>query len=90
MAVCRSSLTEVDLNFASSFALTSSTLAFAAAEIWNAGYVEQRNRRIDRKLQPNADVYCHYFYTDRPEDRILQVLVDKTNAFSGNLVPLAA
>ena len=37
--------------------------------------MEQRNGRIDRKLQPNPDVYCHYFfYKQRPEDRILRVL----------------
>ena len=34
--------------------------------------MEQRNGRIDRKLQPNPEVYCHYFvYTAAPEDRIL-------------------
>ena len=46
---------------------------------WNPSRMEQRNGRIDRKLQPNAEVYCHYFvYTDRKEDRILSVLVKKT------------
>src|SRR6202020_1865243 len=46
---------------------------------WNPGRMEQRNGRIDRKLQPSPDVYCHYFfYAQRPEDRILQVLVKKT------------
>ena len=39
---------------------------------WNPSRMEQRNGRIDRKLQPNAEVFCHYFvYTDRKEDRIL-------------------
>jgi SNF2 family DNA or RNA helicase len=47
---------------------------------WNPSRLEQRNGRIDRKLQPNAEVYCHYFvYTDREEDRILEVLVKKTD-----------
>ena len=41
--------------------------------------MEQRNGRIDRKLQPNAEVFCHYFvYTQRPEDRVLRALVRKT------------
>jgi len=46
---------------------------------WNPSRMEQRNGRIDRKLQPNLEVLCHYFvYTQRPEDRILQALVRKT------------
>ena len=46
---------------------------------WNPSRMEQRNGRIDRKLQPNPEVFCHYFvYTDREEDRILEVLVSKT------------
>ena len=46
---------------------------------WNPSRMEQRNGRIDRKLQPNPEVYCHYFlYRQRPEDRILAVLVRKT------------
>src|SRR5271157_5633786 len=46
---------------------------------WNPSRLEQRNGRIDRKLQPNREVYCHYFvYTERKEDRILEVLVKKT------------
>ena len=28
---------------------------------WNPGRIEQRNGRIDRKLQPAAMVVCHYF-----------------------------
>ena len=28
---------------------------------WNPGRIEQRNGRIDRKLQPEAVVRCHYF-----------------------------
>ncbi len=46
---------------------------------WNPSRLEQRNGRIDRKLQPNAEVFCHYFvYTQRPEDRVLRALVRKT------------
>ena len=28
---------------------------------WNPSRLEQRNGRIDRKLQPQPQVYCHYF-----------------------------
>lgn len=46
---------------------------------WNPSRLEQRNGRIDRKLQPNDEVFCHYFvYTQRPEDRVLRALVRKT------------
>ena len=57
---------------------------------WNPGRMEQRNGRIDRKLQPSADVYCHYFfYTQRPEDRILKVLVEKTKRIQEELGSLS-
>jgi SNF2 family DNA or RNA helicase len=57
---------------------------------WNPGRMEQRNGRIDRKLQPNSDVYCHYFfYTQRPEDRILKVLVEKTKRIQEELGSLS-
>jgi superfamily II DNA or RNA helicase len=46
---------------------------------WNPSRLEQRNGRVDRKLQPNPEVFCHYFvYTQRPEDRVLRALVHKT------------
>ncbi len=46
---------------------------------WNPGRIEQRNGRIDRKLQPAPDVSCHYFVLpQRAEDRVLEVLVQKT------------
>src|ERR1700684_4071413 len=52
--------------------------------------MEQRNGRIYRKLQPNNDVYCHYFfYTQRPEDRILKVLVEKTKRIQEELGSLS-
>ena len=45
----------------------------------NPSRLEQRNGRIDRKLQPNDTVFCHYFvYAQRPEDRVLRALVRKT------------
>ena len=57
---------------------------------WNPSRMEQRNGRIDRKLQPNAEVYCHYFvYTDRKEDRILSVLVRKTELIKKELGSLS-
>jgi SNF2 family DNA or RNA helicase len=46
---------------------------------WNPSRLEQRNGRIDRKLQPASRVYCRYFiYAQRPEDRVLRRLVEKT------------
>jgi superfamily II DNA or RNA helicase len=57
---------------------------------WNPSRMEQRNGRIDRKLQPNPDVYCHYFvYRQRPEDRILAVLVRKTETIKRELGSLS-
>lgn len=57
---------------------------------WNPSRLEQRNGRIDRKLQPSPDVYCHYFvYTQRPEDRVLQVLVRKTKTIREELGSLS-
>ncbi len=57
---------------------------------WNPSRMEQRNGRIDRKLQPKDDVYCHYFfYCQRPEDRILAVLVKKTVKIKEELGSLA-
>ena len=46
---------------------------------WNPARLEQRNGRIDRKLQPSPQVWCRYFvYEQRPEDVVLQALVRKT------------
>ncbi len=57
---------------------------------WNPGRMEQRNGRIDRKLQPQDTVYCHYFYyAQRAEDRILATLVRKTATIQRELGSLA-
>ena len=46
---------------------------------WNPGRMEQRNGRIDRKLQRAAEVRCYYYVLpQRAEDRVLEVLVGKT------------
>ena len=57
---------------------------------WNPSRMEQRNGRIDRKLQPNPEVYCYYFfYKQRPEDKILAALVRKTKTIRKELGSLA-
>lgn len=58
---------------------------------WNPSRLEQRNGRIDRKLQPAPEVFCHYFvYAQRPEDRVLRALVRKTETIRTELGSLAA
>ena len=53
---------------------------------WNPARMEQRNGRIDRKLQPNSEVFCRYFfYTQRPEDKVLRVLARKTRTIKDEL-----
>jgi superfamily II DNA or RNA helicase len=53
---------------------------------WNPGRIEQRNGRIDRTLQQEKDVYCHYFvYPQRVEDRVLEVLVNKVERIQREL-----
>lgn len=57
---------------------------------WNPSRMEQRNGRIDRKLQSKDEVFCHYFvYQQRPEDRVLQVLVRKTETIKRELGSLS-
>ena len=57
---------------------------------WNPSRLEQRNGRIDRKLQRSAEVRCHYFfYAQRPEDRVLKALVKKTKVIREQLGSLA-
>ena len=59
---------------------------------WNPSKLEQRNGRIDRKLQQAPQVWCHYFLLeDRPEHRVMEVLVRKTEVIRqelGSLSPL--
>ena len=53
---------------------------------WNPSRLDQRNGRIDRKLQPADEVFCRYFvYKQRPEDRILEVLVKKSQTIREEL-----
>jgi len=57
---------------------------------WNPGRIEQRNGRIDRKLQPADEVRCHYFsLPQRAEDRVLEVLVRKTETIKQELGSLS-
>ena len=46
---------------------------------WNPARLEQRNGRIDRKLQPAKLITCRYFrYAQREADVVLDALVRKT------------
>src|SRR5207244_3917803 len=57
---------------------------------WNPSRIEQRNGRIDRKLQPQPIVHCRYFfYHQRPEDRVLRALVKKTGTIRKELGALS-
>jgi SNF2 family DNA or RNA helicase len=57
---------------------------------WNPSRLEQRNGRIDRKLQQKTEVNCYYFvYKDRAEDRVLRALVRKTDIIKRELGSLA-
>jgi len=57
---------------------------------WNPGRMEQRNGRIDRVLQRESEVRCHYFFfRQRPEDRVLQALVRKTDTIERELGSLS-
>jgi hypothetical protein len=57
---------------------------------WNPSRLEQRNGRIDRKLQPRPEVTCYYFvYQQRAEDRVLRALVRKTDTIKRELGSLA-
>lgn len=59
---------------------------------WNPSRMEQRNGRIDRKLQREKEVRCYYFvFPQRPEDRVLRALVRKTETIRielGSLSPV--
>ena len=57
---------------------------------WNPSRLDQRNGRIDRKLQPADEVFCRYFvFTQRPEDRVLKVLVKKAELIREELGSVA-
>lgn len=57
---------------------------------WNPSRMEQRNGRIDRKLQRESVVSCYYFVLpQRSEDRVLEVLVKKTNTIAQELGSLS-
>lgn len=53
---------------------------------WNPARMEQRVGRIDRTLQPEAEVRSHYFYyPHRAEDLVLRTLVSKVETIAGEL-----
>lgn len=53
---------------------------------WNPSRLEQRNGRIDRKLQPARQVFCRYFrYEQREADIVLEALVRKTEVIQDQL-----
>jgi hypothetical protein len=57
---------------------------------WNPARLEQRNGRIDRKGQRAPDVRCYYFVLEqRPQDRVLETLVRKTETIREQLGSLA-
>ena len=57
---------------------------------WNPGRLDQRNGRIDRKLQPADEVFCRYFcFVQRPEDDVLRVLVRKADRIREELGSVA-
>ncbi|MBJ7297459.1 MAG: helicase, partial [Dolichospermum sp.] len=57
---------------------------------WNPSRMEQRNGRIDRKLQRSPVVHCYYFVLpQRTEDKVLAVLVRKTATIQQELGSLA-
>jgi hypothetical protein len=52
--------------------------------------VDQQPPAQDRKLQPAPQVFCHYFvHLQRPEDRVLKVLVSKTERILAQLGSLS-
>ena len=53
---------------------------------WNPSRLEQRNGRIDRKLQPAKQIVCRYFrYEQREADIVLEALVRKTETIREQL-----
>ncbi|BAY35428.1 SNF2-related helicase (plasmid) [Nostoc carneum NIES-2107] len=57
---------------------------------WNPSRMEQRNGRIDRKLQRSPIVRCYYFaLPQRAEDRVLDILIKKTATIQKELGSLS-
>lgn len=53
---------------------------------WNPSRLDQRNGRIDRKLQAADEVFCRYFhYEQREADIVLDALVRKTETIRQEL-----
>src|SRR6516162_5188365 len=53
---------------------------------WNPSRLEQRNGRIDRKLQRAPEVFCRYFvYSQREEDIVLAALARKAETIRTQL-----
>jgi len=53
---------------------------------WNPARLEQRNGRVDRTLQREKEVRCHYFfYPQRAEDHVLQILIEKVERIRRDL-----
>jgi superfamily II DNA/RNA helicase len=58
---------------------------------WNPGRLEQRNGRIDRTLQSEPEVRCHYFfYPQRGEDDVLRAVVRKVGQIQHDLGSVGA
>lgn len=58
---------------------------------WNPGRLEQRNGRIDRTLQSQPEVHCHYFfYPQRTEDEVLRAVVRKVGQIQHDLGSVGA
>lgn len=58
---------------------------------WNPGRLEQRNGRIDRTLQSEPEVRCHYFfYPQRTEDDVLRAVVRKVGQIQRELGSVGA
>jgi len=54
---------------------------------WNPSRLEQRNGRIDRKLQREKIVHCYYFsYLQRPADKVLVELAKRTFTVTSTLL----
>ncbi len=53
---------------------------------WNPARLEQRNGRVDRTLQREPEVRCHYFfYPQRDEDHVLRILIQKVERIRRDL-----